>query len=103
MATKVKDKYSVYYRLCVYAEDPENTIVHPWTFGGDTYAVSEAKAINNVRFRIIGEASQYLPIATSGHFDTFMEWKAELFRNTKAVKPKLQELPKETNDQLEIW
>lgn len=75
---KNKSKYSVYSRYVMTADEIENCTAHPWEYVGDTYAVSEKQAINNVRHRTIGDLSQYKPIATSGHWDSFLEWKAEL-------------------------
>ena len=45
---------------------------------GETWAVSEAQAINNVRYRTVGSTSQYLPYITSGHWEKRIEWEAEL-------------------------
>ena len=45
---------------------------------GETWAVSEAQAINNVRYRTAGNTSQYLPYITSGHWEKGIEWEAEL-------------------------
>ena len=71
-----KKKYKVYARRIVEIEG-EDPVTHPWVFAGNTYAVSEAKAINNVRFRN-EMPSQHMPIETSGHYDVWVEWKAEV-------------------------
>lgn len=72
-----KKKYDVYVKRIVEIEDPyEHSVEYDWEFVGTTYAVSEAKAINNVRFRN-EMPSQYKPIETSGHYDVFVEWKAK--------------------------
>lgn len=71
-----KKKYKVFARRIVEIEG-EDPVTWPWEFVGNTYAVSEAKAINNVRFRN-EMPSQYKPIETSGHYDVFVEWKAEV-------------------------
>lgn len=68
------------YRVRVYKEllcddEPSNVRYEIGIF--DTYAESEDKAINNVRFRVAGLKSQYLPICTSGHHDDWLVYKAE--------------------------
>ena len=70
-----KKKYKVYARRVVEIEG-EEPVEYEWLFVGDTFAVSEAKAINNVRFRC-SMPSQYKPIQTSCHYDVWVEWKAE--------------------------
>ena len=75
-----RTRWRVYFRRSVICEDPEENVEWPWAIAGETIAVSEAKAINNVRFRVAGKTSQYKPLETSGHYDVFIEWKAEEMR-----------------------
>lgn len=72
---KPKDHYSVFFKYFMITEDIEDSFEDEWQFAGDTWAVSEAQAINNVRYRM-GHPSQYKPLAVSGHWDTWMDWKA---------------------------
>lgn len=73
-----KSKYSVYIQYYLEAEEEENNILGKWEFIGDTYAVSEKQAINNVRHREFGDygTSQYLPTTVSGHWENGFNWKA---------------------------
>lgn len=71
-------KYVVKYRRAVIAEDPDDTVRHDWEVAGETIAPSEKKAINNVRYRLLGKTSQYKPVETSGHWARYIEWKAEV-------------------------
>lgn len=68
--------YSQYYLL---ADEPEDSFEDDWVFEGETFAVSEAQAINNVRHRNYGDygASQYKPVCRSGHWENGLRWKAE--------------------------
>lgn len=75
---KPKKKYSVYATPYLEAEELENCVQYPREFMGETWAVSEAQAINNVRYRTVGNTSQYLPYITSGHWEKGIEWEAEL-------------------------
>lgn len=77
MAKQIKVPWNVYIQRQVICEDPEDNVIHPWVFAGRTFAVSETKAINNVRYRVAGNISQYKPVETSGHYDVYVEWKAE--------------------------
>lgn len=74
---RLKTRYRVSRRYYLVADDEENNITDEWVFVGETFAVSEAQAINNVRHRTMGDASQYLPVATSGHWENGYDWKAE--------------------------
>lgn len=73
---KSKHKYFVYAIQTVCIEG-EPDIVYPKKYAGTTYAVSETQAINNVKYRVAGAISQYLPIQVGGHYETFVEWEAE--------------------------
>ena len=75
---KPKVPYEVYCRKRINAEEPENCVVYDWEYVGATAAVSEAQAINNVRYKRLGNngTSQYLPISVSGHYDVWLDWKA---------------------------
>lgn len=75
---KPKEYYRVFIRYSMVAEEPENCFSEGWKYLDKTLAVSEEQAINNVRHRVMGdEISQYMPIATGGHWETWYEWKAE--------------------------
>lgn len=64
-------------RQVIDSEDPENSVIHPYTFMGTTIAVSEEQAINNVRHNCFGETvSQYEPIEVENYYTTFIDWKA---------------------------
>lgn len=69
-----KKRWSVLARRVVDIEDAPS-VVYEWVPIGETVAVSESKAINNVRYRT-GQPSQHLPIQTSGHHETWIEWVA---------------------------
>ena len=71
-----KQKYKVFRKYYLSAEEKINDMEGRWEYVGDTVAVSSAKAINNVRYRTIGNISQYKPAATSGHYESGYEWKA---------------------------
>ena len=71
---KPKHKYIVYFRY--YFETEESIRYDEWQYAGETFAVSEDKAINNVRYRRIGKHSQYMPANISGHWENGFEWKA---------------------------
>jgi hypothetical protein len=74
---KPKVPFMVYSRYFFVSEDDH--FERDWSPEGQTFAVSEAQAINNVRHRNYGDygTSQYKPIATSGHWENGLEWKAE--------------------------
>lgn len=74
---KAKRKYIVYAARHLDTEEPEKEVVHDRIVVGETVAVSKAQAINNVRYREMGNVSQYLPIETSGHWDLYNDWEAE--------------------------
>jgi len=75
---KERKRWKVYRRYFLEAEDPEDGIVTEWEFVSTTTAVSEAQAVNNVRFKTVGNWSQYAPIYVSGHWANGFEWKAEV-------------------------
>lgn len=54
-----KNKYAVYYRASYYVERTYEDLGHlglyEWQYIGETLAVSEAQAINNVRYRLTAE------------------------------------------------
>lgn len=78
MMAGTKKRWRVSRQYYLDAEEPENCIRGPWEVVGETWAVSEAKAINNVRFRTCGNVSQYLPRNVSGHWENGYDWKAEV-------------------------
>ena len=73
---KEKKKYWVYARYYFNSENYEDCRTDDWYYQGSTLAVSKEKAINNVRYRRCGKVSQYKPMATSGHWENGLEWKA---------------------------
>ena len=76
-----KKKYAVYTQYFFNTEfEEDDSFTDDWTFMGYTYAVSEKQAVNNVRHRIYGDygTSQYLPMATGGHWENGLNWKAEI-------------------------
>lgn len=77
MAEVKKRRFRVFARQWMEAEEPEDCYEGKWELVGETWAVSEDKAVNNVRFRTLGKVSQYLPIATGGHWEKGLDWKAE--------------------------
>lgn len=74
---KQKRHYAVYTQYSMDADEPEDEFEDEWRFAGDTYAVSEAQAINNVRHRTFGDHSFSLPLAVGGKWATWLDWKAE--------------------------
>ena len=76
MMANQKRPFCVWARYYLDAEGPENGILGEWRMVGDTWAVSEKKAISNMCFRINGKASPYKPVAVGGHWENGVEWKA---------------------------
>jgi hypothetical protein len=72
----MKKRYKVFTQYYLDAEDPEDCIEGDWNFAGETFAASEAQAINNVKFRMMGAKSQYKPLATGGRWENGLNWKA---------------------------
>lgn len=72
----MKSKYKVFAQYYFDTEDPEDCRKGGWKFMGETFAASEAGAINNVRFRVMGKKSQYKPLAVSGHWENGLKWSA---------------------------
>lgn len=58
-------------------EDPGDDIETGWELIGDTYAVSEAQAINNVRYRN-DLPSNFSILDSRGHWEKYIEYKAEI-------------------------
>ena len=83
---KQKIKYRVYCNYCMTAEEQEDCFEEGWQLAGETYAVSEAKAINNVRYNMIGCISQYKPLANSAHWETWYKWKAIPVEERKSLR-----------------
>ena len=82
---KRKLKFMVYYRHYFATDYPEvygtrnesGYDLDEWKEAGETWAVSEAQAINNVRCRLFGfKSSQYKPFAYSGSYEEGYDWKA---------------------------
>ena len=69
-------KYDV-YRRSYWENDEERNAAEEWEYAGTTWAVSADKAINNVRWRLFGNKSQYLPQVVNGKDAFGWEWKAE--------------------------
>lgn len=72
----------------------------------ETYAISEAKAINNVRYRFAGLYSQYLPYEVGCHWSAWFWYKAKEVETGAEEKidwqPKQQE-QKEVQTELFTW
>ena len=73
---KEKRHFDVYARKAMDADEEENCFVTDWELVGSTDAVSEKQAINNVRYRTIGNHSQYMPVVLECHYAEWLEWKA---------------------------
>lgn len=84
----MKKHYYVYMKWGVEADELENCTSHDPEFVGETWAVSEAQAINNVRHRAYGDVSQYLPIDVRGHYAVVWDWFA-----VEAEKTRLPMVP----------
>ena len=76
---KQKTRYFVFAQRKVISEFPEENVIYPKEFIGETFAVSEKQAVNNVRHRTMGDymSSQYLPIEESCHYSVWLKWSAE--------------------------
>lgn len=65
-------KFKVYRRQWEMADDEDASTLqrNGWENIGETWAVSEKQAVNNVRHRTMGDryASQYLPTVECGHY-----------------------------------
>lgn len=74
-----KHKFNVFSQHYVEHENPECSYRGKWNMVGETWAVSEKQAINNVRHRKRGDyySSQYKPRYVSGHWEEGEHWKAE--------------------------
>ena len=82
---KPKIKFIVYYQHYFATDYPEvygtksdsGYDADEWMVAGETYAVSEAKAINNVRCRLFGpNSSQYYPSGSGNSWAEGYNWKA---------------------------
>ena len=75
---KPRAKWLVYRTYYMRSEDIEDSFENEPELVGETWAVSEAQAINNVRHRTMGDygTSQYKPLAVSGHWDCGYDWSA---------------------------
>lgn len=75
-----KHKFNVFSQHYVEHEDPEYSHKGDWKKVGETWAVSEKQAINNVRHRKRGDyySSQYKPNYVSGRWAEGEYWKAEI-------------------------
>ena len=70
----MKKKYVIDVYKKLDCEDIENEMEY-FVSTEETYAISEKQAINNIRFRLIGNNSQYKPLEISGHWETKMIYK----------------------------
>lgn len=68
-----KSLYAVYYRH-YYEDEVCGMQKTEWKYIGDTYAVSEAKAISNVRHRTCGDVVLDF---IGGSYEAGIEWLAE--------------------------
>lgn len=73
-----KQRYSVYVKRELYDDDGIKTVEYDWTPAGETVAVSEAQAINNVRHRVIGRRSQYGPYEVGPRWSVWLRWSARV-------------------------
>lgn len=77
---KPKKKYQVYTSYYFINGDyPWESHQDKWSYEGETWAVSEKQAINNIRHRVYGDNhSQYKPwdIGTYGDYSTSLDWMA---------------------------
>ena len=82
---KPKFKFKVFYQRYFATDYPEvygtrsdsGYDLDEWEEAGETYAVSEAQAINNVRCRLFGpKSSQYAPTGYGGPWEEGYNWKA---------------------------
>jgi len=78
----IKSKYRVFVR-CVYKlkekyidAHKEKIIFGKWRQAGETMAVSEKQAINNVRYNEWGEYESQYEILYGPHYDTSYQWVA---------------------------
>ena len=73
---KEKQLFNVFFKVCSYDEVTCTASESDYRFAGETWAVSEKQAINNVRHRLYGDISQYLPHYDNGYYVEQLEWKA---------------------------
>lgn len=72
----MKRPYQVYVAYFRVYEDEIETSRTEWSYMGQTYAVSETQAINNVRYRTRGKKSQYKPTYSGNRVEEYMDWIA---------------------------
>lgn len=70
----IKSKWKVYVRHVHIDDDPDFNDTSEWELMGETWAVSEDKAVNNVRYRY-GYSSQYYSTSGSSWME-YLEWEA---------------------------
>ena len=77
--SKPKVKYKVYRRTCYMDDNAEDTVTFDdWVLAGETYAVSEAKAISNIKYRYRQTgADAFLEMGSGGSWGVTTFWKAE--------------------------
>ena len=74
-----KKHYRVYTRTYMDEEYPADArYEEEWRFAGETWAISEAKAISNVRYRTRGKESMMMPLSVSNSGAVFRDWMAEV-------------------------
>ena len=74
---KPKVKYQVYSSYEFLSDDYEDCHRDKWTYEGETWAVSEKQAINNIRHRNYGnDFSQYGPMDTGNRYCNRLYFKA---------------------------
>lgn len=75
----MKSKYKVYLRQTFYDKALECDVSKNTSLLGETWAVSEEKAINNVRYRVFGEhnpeGEREIPYACGGLYTEFIAEK----------------------------
>ena len=74
---KPKNRYLVFAQYTIISDNPKECFEGPWQYMGETYAVSEAKAINNIRFSKYGKTSSKkdLPVGKTTH--AVLNWRTE--------------------------
>ena len=81
-------KYYVYFKVCEthesWLELNDEQLESDWHFAGETWAVSEKQAINNIRHRVFGDynSSQYKYDYVCGDGAMWKEWKAVKKQNS---------------------
>ena len=74
---KERKRWKVWRRTVIEIEDqPGGESTTAWQCMGLTMAVSEAQAVNNIRFRENGKRMYETEMFTNGRMLAYIEWKA---------------------------